>query len=143
MGSIKKIFATLPSPAQTMIDGLYEAHFVGPWFMRVSARPTMNIFSLPNWFGKRFLSPSTACNVIIQNGQQQQVIPMQGTYTQSCIDQKDCYTLTYDATAPIPWRYVRDDLKQLSPTVLLGLTTVQLPILSWFKFPFLLVKVEQ
>ena len=58
----------------------------------------------------------------------------------SMIDGKLGVALRYGAEAPIPWCWVRDEIRAVDDRTLLGITIVDIPVLRHFCFPFLLVR---
>ena len=58
----------------------------------------------------------------------------------SWLDGKPCAALSYGAATRLPWRWVRDELRQLDEQHCLCLTFVDLPLLHRIGFPFVLVR---
>ncbi len=138
VGKIKKYFSTLSNPTQAQCQGFFAASFAGPWWMRISARPTLNMTGLPNWQGKRFLTTNTATNVLLTKQGKVDALNMTLTAVTSYVDGKPGLALTYGTDAPAPWRWVRDELRMVDDNTILAITYVDLPILRWFPFPFML-----
>ena len=58
----------------------------------------------------------------------------------SWLNGQPCAALGYGAATRLPWRWVRDELRQLDEQHCLCLTFVDLPGLRRLGFPFLLVR---
>lgn len=143
IGTLRNLFATLVPPAPAMRDGFFRARFIGPFWLRAPAPLSVHLLGLPNWQGKRFLTPDTATNQVIRNGQAQEYLRMTVLQGSSLIDGKDGLALHYlvqpDGTpAPAPWRWVRDELRAIDNDTLLGMTVIDQPLLRALAFPFLL-----
>lgn len=110
--------------------------------MRASARPTLNLTGLPNWQGKRFLTPHTATNVLLSKQGKVDALNMTLTAVTSYVDGKSGLALTYGSDAPAPWRWVRDELRMVDNNTILAITYVDLPILRLFPFPFVLQREQ-
>jgi hypothetical protein len=67
---------------------------------------------------------------------------MRVTPGRSRLDGRDGVELVYlpedGRPAPLPWRWVRDELRAVDADTILGMTVVDLPLLRRFAFPFLL-----
>lgn len=142
VGKIKQYFSTLPNPEPQQCHGFFRAQFIGPWWMRISGRPTLNLTGLPNWQGKRFITSSTATNVLLQKNGTVESLNMTVTAVTSYVDGKAGLALTYAKDAPAPWRWVRDELRMIDDNTILAITYVDLPILRWFPFPFMLQREQ-
>src|SRR5690554_2327963 len=65
---IRQMFGLLePAPAE-MRAGAFRARFIGPWWLRASAGPSIALSGLLGWWGKRFLDAETATNVLDRAG---------------------------------------------------------------------------
>ncbi len=137
---LRALFSTLRAPAAEMCAGFYRAEFIGPWWLRITGRPSVALSGLPGWQGKRFLTTTTATNVLLKNGQATQVLLMRCVSSVSQVDGKQGLALHYGADAPVPWRWVRDELRAVDANRMLGMTVINLPLLKRFSFPFLLVR---
>lgn len=133
---IKQYFSTLANPTPEQCQGFFAAEFVGPWWMRLAARPTLNLTGLPNWQGKRFLSNHSATNVLLSKKGKIDALNMTLTPVPSYVDGKAGLALTYGSEAPFPWRFVRDELRMIDQNTILAITYVDLPILKLFPMPF-------
>jgi hypothetical protein len=138
LSRIRQVFAGLePAPAQVRF-GFFRASFIGPWWLRSSAGPSLALSGLAGWQGKRFLDEGTATNVLKAKGGLVEKLRMQCQPHVSAIDGRSGVALRYGATAVPPWRWVVDELRVLDDDTLLCMTTVDLPLLRRLSFPFLL-----
>lgn len=144
LGELKKLFATLPAPAADQRRGFFRATFIGPAFIRLTARPTLEVTGLPGWQGKQFLNADNATNILRRGDSTVQHLAMRVTPVTSYADGKPALALTYPPqdgkAAPAPWRWVRDEIRQLDENTILAFTFVDLPLLRHVGFPFLLVR---
>lgn len=144
LGELKDLFRTLPAPEAALRRGFFRASFIGPAFIRLTARPTLEITGLPGWQGKSFLDADNATNVLVKDGVTVQHLAMRVTPVTSYVDGKPGLALTYPAQhgrpAPAPWRWVRDEIRRFDENTLLAFTFVDLPLLRHIGFPFLLVR---
>lgn len=140
LAELKKLFSTLAPPPAEMRAGFYRATFIGPWWLRLSGRPSVALGGLPGWQGKRFLSPTTATNILLKSGVTSEALFMQLESGVSQVDGKQGVALTYGADAPLPWRYIRDEVRAIDANRILGMTVINLPLLNKLGFPFLLVR---
>lgn len=139
---LKKMFTSLPPPDASMRFGFFRASFVGPAWLRLSARPSLEVSGLPGWQGKRFLSADDATNVLKRREGLQEALAMRVTSGLSQVDGKPGLALHYVAkdgkAAPLPWRFVRDELRAVDADTMLCMTVIDLPVLRHLAFPFLL-----
>lgn len=144
LGELKKLFATLPAPTAAQRHGFFRASFIGPAFIRLTARPTLEITGLPGWQGKKFLNADDATNILRDANGAREHLAMRVTAVTSYADGKPGLALTYPPQggkpAPAPWRWVRDEIRQLDGNTILAFTFVDLPLLRQVGFPFLLVR---
>ncbi|MCC1495875.1 hypothetical protein [Alcanivorax sp. 1008] len=142
IGQLKALYACLALPEPGMCEGFFRARFLGPAWMRASARPTLNLSGLPGWQGKRFTTATSATNVLIHKGQTEERLTMTVTSVKSLVDGSDGLALCYGPDAPRPWRWVRDELRAIDANTLLGITFVDKPLIRLFAFPFLLERAS-
>jgi len=145
LGELKALFSSLPPPAATMRHGFFRASFIGPAWLRASGRPGVEISGLPGWQGKKFLNADDATNVLKKKDSLVEALAMRVTPGISQVDGKQGVALHYvpDANgkpAPIPWRFVRDELRAVDANTILGFTVIDLPVLRLMAFPFLLTR---
>ncbi|MFN3713703.1 MAG: hypothetical protein ACK4SX_08595 [Alcanivoracaceae bacterium] len=140
---LKVLYARLPVPGVEMRRGFYRAQFIGPWWMRLSGAPTLAITGLPGWQGKRFLTENTGTNVLRRGGRIEERLHMTVEPVTSWVDGSVGLALRYGSEAPAPWRWVRDELRMVDGSTLLGITFVDKPLIRHFPFPFLLVRESE
>lgn len=144
LAELKRLFSTLPAPVPESRHGFFRAQFVGPAWLRHSARPSLALSGLPGWQGKQFLDPDTATNVLKQGGQLTQALQMKVVPGVSRLDGKTGVALHYlprdGRPAPLPWRWIQDEMRVLDEHTLLCMTVIDLPLLRHLAFPFLLVR---
>lgn len=145
LGELKALFATLPAPAPAMRRGFYRATFIGPAFIRLTARPTLEVTGLPGWQGKKFLNADDATNILVKGNTTTEHLAMRVTPVTSYADGQPGLALTYPPgkdgkAAPAPWRWVRDEMRQFDDNTILAFTFVDLPLLRHVGFPFLLTR---
>lgn len=146
LAELKALFATLPDPAPEQRRGFFRARFIGPAFIRLSARPTLEITGLPGWQGKKFLGADAATNILRRGTDTVERLAMRVTPVTSYADGRAGLALTYPPqggrAAPAPWRWVRDEIRQLDAQNILAFTYVDLPLLRHIGFPFLLTRED-
>lgn len=141
LSELHTLFTTLHAPEAEQRHGFFRAKFIGPWWLRLSGKPSVAISGLPGWQGKRFLDSDTVTNVLKKsNGTQRDILSMTCVAGLSQIDGKLGVALHYGADAPKPWRWVRDELRMVNTNTFLGMTIIDLPVLRRIAFPFLLVR---
>lgn len=142
IGQLKTLFSSLPPAPPSQRHGFFRATFIGPAFIRLAARPSLEVSGLPGWQGKKFLTDEHATNVLQKGATTVEHLAMRVTNVTSMLDGQPGVALTYPAEAgrpaPIPWRWVRDELRRFDDETILAVTVVDLPILRHFAFPFLL-----
>lgn len=135
---LRQLFATLSPPDAAFRHGFFRASFVGPAWYRLGGFPSVHLSGLPYWQGKKFLTPDSATNILRQRDGLVQALSMTVVAGPSRVDGRPGVALTYGQEAPFPWRHVRDELRVIDDRTLLGITKVDLPLLRYFGFPFLL-----
>lgn len=146
LAELRRRFSSLPPPDAALRHGFFRATFIGPAWIRLSARPSLEVTGLPGWQGKKFLSADAATNVLKKRGQLVHALAMRVTPGISAVDGKQGLALTYPPQdgrpAPFPWRLVRDEMRVVDSNTLLCMTIVDLPLLRHMAFPFLLTREE-
>ncbi|MDO9175956.1 MAG: hypothetical protein Q7V62_14205 [Actinomycetota bacterium] len=142
LGELRALFSSLPPPDAAMRRGFFRASFIGPAWLRATGRPSVSLAGLPGWQGKKFLNADDATNVLQRGDVTVEALAMRVTPGVSQVDGKPGVALHYvpqhGRPAPIPWRWVRDELRAVDARTILGMTVVDLPVLRHFAFPFLL-----
>jgi hypothetical protein len=138
LSQIGAVFRGLqPVPASAR-QGFFRARFIGPWWLRASAAPGLVLGGLPGWQGKRFLDESTATNVLKTRQGLVEKFRMTCQDGISSVDGRMGVALNYGKDAPPPWRWIRDELRELDDNTWLAMTVVDLPLLRGLALPFLL-----
>lgn len=137
---LKRLFVSLPTPDAAVLHGFFRASFVGPFWYRLSGFPSVHLAGLPFWQGKKFITPTTATNILRKGDGLVEALSMTVVAGPSLMDGSAGISLRYGAEAPMPWRWVRDELRLIDERTLLGITIVDLPVLRHFRFPFILVR---
>ena len=138
LSDIRALYKTLSPASIEDKQGTYQAQFIGPLWIRVSAQPSLFLSGLPGWYGKRFKDAKSATNILIRGQTKTEKLDMQCADHDSLIDGLPTSALSYGAQGPIPWRWVIDEFRRYDDQTLLCMTIIQLPILRHFPFPFLL-----
>lgn len=134
-------YGELPAVPAARRQGDWRALFIGPWWLRLSAAPAIALSGMPCWFGKRFETPESAVNLLRSDQGLREVLSMCCHEQPSWHDGRPCVVLVYASTARLPWRWVRDELRQLDDDHWLCITYVDLPWLRRLGSPFLLARV--
>lgn len=134
----RDLFVSLLVPDMTSIRGVYRAAFVGPGWLRTSARPALVLSGLGGWWGKEFSADGTAINIVLRAGKYSTRFPMKLVAAKSFIDGKDGLAVHYQPGNPFPWMYVVDELRQINDDTLLGMTLANVNGLRNMAFPFTL-----
>lgn len=140
ISKLKALFSTLQAPTADMCSGFYRAEFIGPWWLRLIAGPSVALSGLPGWQGKQFLTSATATNVLRKKGKTTHALSMRAVSGASQVDGKHGVALHYGIDAPVPWRWIRDEIRVVDAQRILGMTVIKLPVLWRLSFPFLLVR---
>ena len=143
LSHIKTVFSGLHPVPQNVRFGFYRANFIGPAWLRTIAPSGLSLSGLAGWQGKRFLDPNQATNILKNKDHLIEKMTMRCQEGISDVDGKLGVALTYDKKAPLPWRWVSDELRQLDDTTWLCMTVFNLPLLKHFPMPFLLVKEDE
>lgn len=138
LSHIKTTFKDLAPIPLVMRQGFYRASFIGPWWLRLSARPSIALSGLNGWQGKKFIDDASATNILKNNSDLIEKLSMTCVEQPSGVDGKNAVVLLYGEQAPMPWRWVVDELRVLNENTLLCMTTINLPLLRHFSFPFIL-----
>lgn len=138
LSEIKAEFKTLAPIPITMRQGFYRASFIGPWWLRLIAPPSIALSGLTHWQGKKFIDDATATNILKHNSGLIEKLSMSCVEQTSLVDGRHGVVLLYGMQAPLPWRWVVDELRVLDENTLLCMTTINLPLIRHFSFPFVL-----
>ncbi len=142
LGSYTALFSTLRTPDLAELAGMRKAEFVGPAWLRKTAGPALVLGGLGGWWGKEFLGPTDAVNLVLRGGSLKQVIPMKVAVAPSRLDGGPAVQLRYPPGSRLPWPWIIDELRQIDETTLLGMTMVAAGWFPRIAFPFMLYKLD-
>ncbi|NRQ48907.1 hypothetical protein [Aeromicrobium stalagmiti] len=141
---LRHVWTGLPAARPADLVGTFEASFVRP-LTHVSP-PGLGLLGLPRWYGKRFtLDAGTVHGLNLvrprAGGGLTTTLPMNVEVAASYADGRPCLAITYDAGAPRPWRWVRDEVRPWTDDRYVALTFVSRPGLRRLPgVPFLLTR---
>src|SRR5690606_40646843 len=78
-----------------MRRGFFRACFIGPWWLRATAGPSLALSGLAGWQGKRFVDEGTATNVLQTRQGRIEKLRMQCRAAASPVDGRPGVTLNY------------------------------------------------
>lgn len=139
---LAKLFSGLESADENKSVGVYEAEFIGPWWYRNTAGVSVGLVGLPRWKGKRICGKGNAINLLAKKASVEEFVPMRVAAQISRLDRRASLVLTYPDDSPFLLRYFIDELRQLDENTILAMTIVDLPLLKYLPFPFLLHRVD-
>jgi hypothetical protein len=135
----RPLFTTLAAPREDALHGVYRGVFTGPAWLRLSAGPSLALGGLGGWWGKDFLEGGAGLNLAQHKGRLVRLFPFCLVPCISLVDARPGLAVQYTRDCPFPWPHVRDELRKLDDTTLLGMTTIVLGPLRRLAFPFLLI----
>jgi hypothetical protein len=138
--SFRPLFAGLPSPPLDSLHGVYRGVFTGPAWLRALAPPSLALGGLGGWWGKDFLGGGAGLNLAQRGGKLVRLFPFRLVECASLIDDRQGIAVQYTSACPFPWPHVRDELRTLDGTTLLGMSVIDLGPLRRLAFPFLLIR---
>jgi len=136
--SFKSLYSSLSPPALDVLRGVYQAAFVGPWWLRTIAGPGLYPLGLGGWWGKQFDGRGQGANIVRHRDQLSTKLPVSLHERPSLLDGRPCLVVVYEADAPFPWPWVVDELRSLNDDRLLGMTLLTRSPLNKIALPFLL-----
>ncbi len=142
--ALRRLWGALPAPSPEDLAGSHRAVFVGPAPMRAMAPWALGLIGLPDWYGKRFEVAGqgmSGMNLLRRDGGLVEYLAMDATLEPSVLDGAPVLVSTYGQEAPLPWRHVRDEFRQLAPGLLLGMAVVDRPLVRGFGTAFVLETV--
>ncbi len=136
----------LPAPPLSALVGTREAAFVGPAVLRALAPRGLGMLGLRRWFGKRFSGTGHelhGVNLLRDGtaGELREHLRMRAVIGASRVDGLPAVVVTYGRDAPLPWRYVRDEFRNVGDGRLLGLTVLDVAGIRRLGTPFVLQPV--
>lgn len=134
----KGYFASLEAPNPESLRGFYKGYFVGPGWLRKLAQPLLTITGMGDWRGKFMDSGGMIINLVQTKHGLEQKLPMQLVEQDSLIDGRPGIALCYEASNPLPWPWVIDEMRSIHADWLLGMTIVQRGSLVRLPLPFVL-----
>lgn len=140
-GWFKTFFTSLPPPDIDSLRGAYQAQFIGPAWLRQTARPGLALVGLAGWWGKEFFADHIE-NLMHRDGKFSYQWNLHARSIESLIDGKHGVTLFYDQPVPFPWSLIIDEVRRIDQDTLLGMTLVNTRRRPMIPFPFLLCRNE-
>ena len=138
LGTIRKVFISLPSAHCQIQAGFYRAFFIGPWWLRLTAMPSIALSGLKGWQGKKFFDQYQATNIVLTKEGLIEKLTMTCKVGTSLVDGEEGVALHYGLEAPVPWRWIKDEIRILDDQTFLCMTVIDLPLLRKLSFPFIL-----
>jgi cholesterol oxidase len=123
--TLRREWAHLPAPSLDEMVGDLEASFVAP-LQRV-APAGLGLVGLPRWYGKRFRREGDllrGMNLVGTSNGLQERLPMTARPEASRIDGRDVVAVTYADNAPLPWRWIRDELRAAPDGSIVAVTLI-------------------
>jgi cholesterol oxidase len=137
LGGLRRLWRTLPAPSLEAALGDLDARFTGPRWLQALAPRGLAALGLPGWRGKRFEARDAELAGTNRTAAGER-LAMRARPAASAIDGRPALVVTYAAAAPLPWRRVRDELRELPDGRLLALSMLDVPLPA-LPLPFLLV----
>ena len=132
--ALRRKWRELPEPPIDAMQGLFDGEFVGPRPVRSAFANGLALFGMRGWHGKRFDSPANGINRL-RDGTG---FPMYARIDASYADGRKAIVATYGDSERPPFRWIRDEFRELDDDTLLGLSFVDAPGLRRVGTPFLL-----
>ena len=132
-----RLWRQLPEPSLDAMAGTFDGEFVGPLPLRKAFSGGLALFGMRGWRGKRFDTPEQGINRLATG----LGFPMYARVEPSYADGRAAIVATYGDTERPPFRWIRDEFRELDDDTLLGLSFVDAPGLRRIGTPFLLHRV--
>jgi cholesterol oxidase len=146
LGALRKRWGALPAPPEGALLGTRRASFVGPALLRRVSPPGLGLLGLPGWFGKRFSRGDDGAlrgvNLLRDGDGLREHLQMHAVVERSVVDRAPALVVTYADDAPLPWRHIRDEFRDVGDGTLLGMTVLDVPGARGVGTPFLLERPE-
>jgi len=143
LGEFPALYKTLKPPVVSTLDGKFQGAFVGPSWLRRIAGPGLIVTGLGGWWGKHFKGDGNAVNLVMRNEAIKEVFPMTLVSGTSLIDGLPVLRLHYESDNPFPWPHIVDELRQIEPGLVLGMTFIKAIMFRGLVLPFTLQYQEQ
>lgn len=142
--TLVRSWSKLPAPSLEQVTGDLRAEFVPP--LRHVAPVGLGLLGLPRWHGKRFWRAGghlAGVNLLRPHGgavppaDLVERLAMTAQLAHGVADGRPAVVITYESSAPRPWRWVRDEVRQ-GDGVLVGMSYLERGPLRRLGMPFLL-----
>jgi cholesterol oxidase len=137
LSALRRTWRELPEPPLDAMQGLFDGEFVGPRPLRAAFGNGLALFGMRGWHGKRFDTPTNGINRL-RSGTG---FPMYARIEPSYADGRPAIVATYGERERPPFRWIRDEFRELAADTLLGLSFVDAPGLRRIGTPFVLRRV--
>ncbi len=97
----------------------------------------MALIGQGGWWGKYFAAEG-GTNLVLRKGKIRRHFSFRTTLAASTIDGKPAVIVRYTEACPFPWQHIFDELRQIEPGRLLGMTRFDAAMLRGLALPFLL-----
>ena len=134
LSALRRRWRELPEPALEAMAGTFDGEFVGPRPLRAAFSGGLGLFGMRGWHGKRFDTASKGINRL-KSGTG---FPMYARIEPSYDDGRNAIVATYGDHERPPFRWIRDEFRELDEDTLLGPSFVDAPGLRRVGTPFLL-----
>lgn len=137
-------WSDLPAPSLDDLVGTWKAEFVPP--LRHIGPIGLGLMGLPRWYGKRFEwdgDELAGVNLVRSNDSGlQERLSMRAVMGVSAKDRKTVGVITYGPDAPIPWRWIRDEVRCDDSGALVGMSFLDVPGVRGSGLPFFLKRTQ-
>lgn len=138
LDTYREAFEGLAAPPLRGLAGTWRAEFVGPLALRKTAGPGLALLGLPGFWGKELGHDGQGINLLTRDGGKERTLPMQLRIEPSRIDGRPSVVIHYAEDAPLPWRFVIDELRAVDARTLLAMSLVDRGPFKRAPLPFLL-----
>lgn len=146
LSALREAFRAAPEPVHADLVGVFDAQFVGPFWLRSAGPTTMRLGRMAGWCGKRFEADDDGDGVLQGSNRVRREatvsdsVPMTARLTAARLDGRPALVVSYPGDAPFPWPRVTDEFRPFGDGTLLGLT-FGIPLAPPGGTPFLLHRV--
>lgn len=134
LSDLRRRWRELPEPRLDAMAGTFDGEFAGPPPVRAAFANGLALFGMRGWHGKRFDTPASGVNRLAHGTG----FPMYAHIEPSFADGRDAIVAVYGDRERMPFRWLRDEFRELDDDTLLGLSFVDAPGLRRVGTPFLL-----